>query len=197
AMLWVSSLWTATSGIGCSPTVPPPPKWPTLTAADVADRALQEFDANHDGKLDATELKQAPGLRAALATMDSNHDGVLTREEIVARVGKWLESPQSVAARRVSVFLDDQPLDGATVTFEPEKCMGPDYQPCTGVSKGGRCLPQGSNSDHAGLYVGLYRVRVSKQVDGKETIPARYNTQTELGLEAAPDVPAAIHLTSQ
>jgi hypothetical protein len=39
-----------------------------------------------------------------------------------------------------------------------------------------------------GVYLGLYRVKVSKQVGGRETIPARYNSQTELGCEVATDI---------
>ena len=35
--------------------------------------------------------------------------------------------------------------------------------------------------------MGFYRVRISKQVNGKEAIPARYNTSTTLGIEVAPD----------
>ena len=36
---------------------------------------------------------------------------------------------------------------------------------------------------------GLYKVRISKIVDGKETIPDRYNKDTEFGLEVAQDNP--------
>jgi hypothetical protein len=40
-----------------------------------------------------------------------------------------------------------------------------------------------------GIQVGLYRVKISKMVGGKETIPRKYNDQTTLGQEAALDVP--------
>ena len=36
-----------------------------------------------------------------------------------------------------------------------------------------------------GIYVGLYRIRISKVVAGKEIIPKRYNVETVLGREAA------------
>ena len=36
---------------------------------------------------------------------------------------------------------------------------------------------------------GFYRVRISKVVDGKETVPAKYNTETILGHEEADDIP--------
>ena len=38
------------------------------------------------------------------------------------------------------------------------------------------------------IYVGLYKVRISKKVNGRETLPARYNTQTELGREVATQI---------
>jgi hypothetical protein len=47
-----------------------------------------------------------------------------------------------------------------------------------------------SSDTPAGLALGLYRIRVSKMVDGKETIPARYNTETTLGQEVSMDDPA-------
>jgi len=38
-----------------------------------------------------------------------------------------------------------------------------------------------------GAQLGLYKVRISKIVNGKETIPPRYNTETILGQEVAYD----------
>ena len=56
--------------------------------------------------------------------------------------------------------------------------------------------------DYPGIYVGLYRVRISKKVNGKETLPARYNTETELGREIATNIRDSrgnimFHLTSK
>jgi hypothetical protein len=42
--------------------------------------------------------------------------------------------------------------------------------------------------DYPGIYVGLYRVRISKKANGKETITARCNPETELGREVATDI---------
>jgi hypothetical protein len=43
-----------------------------------------------------------------------------------------------------------------------------------------------------GVQPGLYRVEVSKMVDGKETIPSKYNTETTLGVEVAQGSPVMI-----
>jgi hypothetical protein len=38
-----------------------------------------------------------------------------------------------------------------------------------------------------GCHLGVYRVRISKKdAQGRETVPARYNTQTQLGIEVGP-----------
>ena len=37
------------------------------------------------------------------------------------------------------------------------------------------------------VHCGFYDLRISKVVDGKETIPEKYNRKTTLGYEIAPD----------
>jgi hypothetical protein len=43
-----------------------------------------------------------------------------------------------------------------------------------------------------GLQLGFYKVRISKQVGGKESIPAIYNSETTLGQQISPDDPALL-----
>jgi hypothetical protein len=42
----------------------------------------------------------------------------------------------------------------------------------------------------SGVHFGLYKVRISKLSNGQETLPARYNTETELGQEVSYDDPS-------
>ncbi len=66
--------------------------------------------------------------------------------------------------------------------------MGSASQPATGTSNAyGNAELRVAGKPGASF--GLYKIRVSKLVGGKETIPARYNSSTELGLEFAPDAP--------
>ena len=181
----------ALAGGGCSGG-PSPPKWPELKPADVAHRAMEQYDANHDGKIDAQEIKKSPALEVAAATMDPGREGFLTEAKIADRVSAWRKSPGPVMTQLATVLLDDKPLDGATVTFEPEKFMGPAYHPTSAVTtKAGNCSPPGDDPEFPGLHLGLYQVTISKKVAGQETIPASYNTQTTLGVEIAPDAPGA------
>ena len=39
-----------------------------------------------------------------------------------------------------------------------------------------------------GMHLGLYQVKISKQVNGKEMVPPMYNQATTLGQEVAADV---------
>ena len=92
------------------------------------------------------------------------------------------------------MLLDGAPLEGATVTFEPEPFLGPNVATASGqTGKNGATImmiaadngnPQGQRK--AGVHYGLYKVRISKPVGGKESLPARYNVNSELGVEIGP-----------
>ena len=88
-----------------------------------------------------------------------------------------------------------QAARGASVTFEPEPFLGDEIQRAVAKTDmfgtGGPSIPKELRPDPTtppGIQFGLYRVKVSKVVGGKELIPRRYNEETILGQEAAPDV---------
>lgn len=189
-------------GLGCSRR-PRPPKWPKLKPAQAARKAMEQYDTNRDGKLDAEELKQSPPLADAMipfewedhSPIDANGDGELTEKEIRERMAAWLRGHMVVCTQSTAVTLDGKDLEGATVTYEPEEFLGPAVQPTSDVTgQYGYCYPPGQDEKFPGIYIGLYRVRISKIVDGKETIPERYNTKTILGKEIADDAPSTHRL---
>jgi hypothetical protein len=152
---------------------------------------MARYDADGDGKIDAEELKQSPPLAEALETTDADGDGALTEKEIVDRIDAWSESGTNVVNQSTLVTLDGNPLEGATVTYEPEEFLQPPLESSSGVTaENGYAEVAGQDPNYPGLYLGLYRVRISKMVDGRETIPARYNTETILAKEIAPDAPS-------
>ncbi len=174
---------------GCSH-VPPRPARPSFDPVSAARAAMVQYDHNGDGKIDANERKECPARLQAMDLMDVNHDGALTLDEITARMQKWKESPAVVINGSTQVLLDGQPLVGATVTYEPEKFMGPAYQTASGVTDSvGFADIKGQDPKYPGLYLGLYRVRISKVQGGRESLPSRYNTETILAREVAPDLP--------
>ncbi|HLJ97150.1 MAG TPA: EF-hand domain-containing protein [Gemmataceae bacterium] len=161
---------------------------PTYTPDESAKQALAEYDTNHDGFLDAKELERCPALKNNLDTMDSDGNQRLSAEEIAARIQVYQESQVALKAVACRVQLDGKPLQGASVTFVPEKFMGTSIRPASGVSdeRGGvQLMVEGEK--YPGAQPGLYRVYVSKKnASGQETIPARYNQDTTLGAEVYP-----------
>jgi hypothetical protein len=159
-----------------------------VSPRDAADQALGEYDANKDGALDAKELEACPGMLAALKRIDKDGDGRLTADEIADRLTMFQgQGMQADAA--VEVTLDGRPLNGATVTLVPETFMGPGVKPASTVTdEMGTGYFKTEGSEYVQVALGYYRVQVSKKVQGKEVVPAKYNTKTVLGQEVSPDV---------
>ncbi len=169
---------------------------PSISASGSAQQAMKLYDTDGDGFLAETELEAVPGLKAAIATLDTDKDSKVSAEEIAERIRTWQSSQIGVARVLCSVTLNGQPLGDATVTFEPESFLGDQIQPGDGVTDAyGAAYPRIPKDKRPlpdmppGLQLGFYRVKVSKPVGGKETIPAMYNTETTLGQQIAPDDP--------
>jgi hypothetical protein len=169
---------------------------PALSPSDAADKALAEYDTNHDRLLDAGELEKCPPLKNSLEKFDRNGDGKLSAEEIAERFKLYRQSRIGLMTVVCQVYLDNHPLGGATVTFVPEIFLGPAFKPARGVSAEDGSVPllaEGQTIE--GVPCGLYRIEVSKKdTAGRELIPARYNAQTTLGQEVAPDMRGAVLL---
>jgi hypothetical protein len=173
----------------------PPRTAPPIIDADAAGKqAIATYDTDGDGAISGKELDNCPGIKDALEFYDVNHDGKITGAAIAARIREWQESKVGTAATKVRVLLDGAPLEGATVTFEPEPFLGPNVAAASGeTAKNGATImmiagdsvnPQSQRK--SGVHYGLYKVRISKPLGGKESLPARYNTNTELGVEIGP-----------
>jgi hypothetical protein len=170
---------------------------PALAPEAAGQAALEEYDTNGDGFLDGPELESCPALLAALKAIDKDGDGRLSAREIADRVAFYKESRVGLMTIACHVTLDGRPLVGATVKLIPEKFLGPEVKPADGLSdEKGRVQLQIDGEDLPGVHCGLYRVEVSKtNVKKQETLPARYNTQSVLGVEVAPGMRNGITLT--
>lgn len=174
---------------------------PEIKAEKSAAKAMEMYDGDSNGLLDAEELKKAPGLRAAMKTLDQDGDQQVSESEIADRIRSWQKYKAGLTSILCDVTLDGQPLDGATVTFEPESFLGDDIKTAIGTTTlYGRVSPsipkenRPSPDTPSGLQLGLYRVRVSKKTSGgEERIPAKYNSETILGQQVAADDPAVIN----
>ena len=151
---------------------------------------MELYDTDGDGSIDATELEAAPALRAAMRQLDTNGNGSVDAAELAARIEAWEESKIGLAPVQCSVKLDGRPLIGAEVVYETEPYLADAIPTAIGkTNKFGRAkmsIPKDQRptaDTPPGVRFGLYKVRISVLKDGKETIPARYNSDTTLGQE--------------
>lgn len=171
-------------------------KQPGIDASQAGKLAMDEYDTNHDGKVAGDELEKVPSFKEALSRLDTDGDGGVSADEIAARVNAWKAMETGMTSAHVHVTLDGQPLAGALVVFEPEAFLGDEIKKATGTTNQfGDVAPAIAKEDRAnptlpgGIHFGLYKVRISKQAGGKETIPARYNSETTIGQEVSYDDP--------
>jgi hypothetical protein len=171
--------------VGCSKSGLTVPK---VDAEAAAKQALAEYDRNHDNYLDAEELERCPALKHCLKAADKDRDGRLSRQEIADHIATYYQTATARIVISCQVRLNGKPLPGARVTYVPEKFLGPDIKPASGVSdRTGRLDLQTEGSETPGMHCGLFRVQISKKdASGRELLPKRYNTATTLGREVAP-----------
>lgn len=168
---------------------PQAPAFPRIDPQAAATDAVRLYDRNDDGLLDADELAESPPLAASVKRLDKDGDGAVSAGEIRGRIEEWLNSGASLVGAIAQVTLDGAPLGGAEVTVEPEPFLGAAYAPATSrTDADGVATFTGHDPRLPGLHLGYYRVRISRRTDaGEESLPTRYNSQTELGVEVAGD----------
>lgn len=167
--------------LGCSSASPV--KVTTLNPKNTADRALAEYDQNKDGYLDEKELERCPGLKAALPFFDKDQDGRLSREELESGFDLMQKLHAGLVATGCRVYLDGEPVAGVQVVLEPEPLLKDQLKPAQGITdESGRAQLQVEGAPVPGCNPGLYRVRISREENGQEIFPERYNKKTQLGL---------------
>ena len=172
---------------------------PAIDAVQAGKDAIQQYDTNGDGLIGGDELNKAASIKAALAKIDQDNDKQVSAEEITARINAWKESKIGITSLACRVSIDGKPAEGATVTFIPEKFLGPAVKPAKGiVSPQGMAMltvddPALAAKRIQGAQCGLYRVEITSD---KKSIPAKFNTDTTLGEEVAQDAAWAMRGTA-
>jgi|YNPBryunderm2012_1023409.scaffolds.fasta_scaffold00364_4 hypothetical protein len=174
---------------GCFGRGPARVRPPSIDASSAGREAIRQYDTNGDGVVKGEELDKAPSLKAALKKLDTNGDGGVDAGEVTARIRQWQDSKVGKMGVSCIVTFNKKPLAGAKVTLEPEKFLGGNMKICVGITDqhGATSLTEEGVTDLPGCPPGFYLVRISKQEGGKELLPAKYNTQTILGVEIALD----------
>jgi hypothetical protein len=150
--------------------------------------AVEKYDKSGDGLLDEAELKACPALLRELRFYDESKDKKLTADEIGAVIKDMYGQGAGMTALSCTVNLDGAPLSGATVRFIPESFLGPEIKEAKGVTDSAGAAALGIPPDelpkelsrHSLMRTGIYRVEITHPT---KTIPAKYNTETELGFE--------------
>ncbi len=164
---------------------------PSLNPQSASEQALQEYDTNHDGALVGPELENCPGVKAGLPVIDLDRDNRVTAAEIAARIQAYIDDKTALMMMAGRITLNGQPLSGAQVTLVPEKFMGPAVKPAKGTTDAsGYCVASIEGEELSGVHCGIYRIQISKQANGKELVPARYNSKSILGTDVGVQSPS-------
>lgn len=156
---------------------------PNINAADAGKKAIEQYDANKDGKISGDELAKCP----ALNDLAGKNKGEVTAENITDVIKSWQSTKTGRFPYSCVVLHNGKPLDGAAVTLVPEKFLGIDSKSWSGSGKSDKSgtvelsIPVATPEEATGIPFGFYRVEITKE---GENIPAKYNTETTLGVMA-------------
>jgi hypothetical protein len=177
ALLAVSSFLAANVGCDLGPSRISAPK---VSASAAGAEAIAMYDTNHDGKISGDEFKQCPSLR------DIAKDDAVTADMIAQVISTWQKGKIGRLPVIIKILRNGMPLNKAAVTLAPEKFMGKDIQKATGPTDATGLakisVPTRGPGEPQGASPAFYRIEVTR--DG-ESVPAKYNMETILGLRAA------------
>jgi hypothetical protein len=162
----------------------------SINADTAGQEAIKMYDANKDGKISGAELDKVPALAKGLANFRpplTKETGV-TAADITNRIKQWQATKTNRMGFTSFVNRNGKPLNGAKVKFVAEKFMGANIPEATGTvgpeGSAAMSFPTSGPEDPPGVAPGYYRVEITMD-DG--SLPAKYNTQTTLGVEVCPD----------
>jgi hypothetical protein len=178
---------------GCSRT-PDEFEAPKVDADSAAAQAIEMYDSNGDKALSKSELAKCPGVLGKLALYDRNNNGSVEQEEIRVRISELLKYGTGGTTLSARVDFNGNPLRGATVVLEPEPYLGDQIQTAEGVTNGAGAtdlgIPPEFVPEHLrrikSVHYGTFKVRITHP---SISIPAKYNTETQLGYETEPGNP--------
>jgi hypothetical protein len=178
--------------VGCS-SAPERFMAPKVDTEAAAAEAIELYDASGDGALSREELIKCPGMLSKLAVYDQNNNSSVEQDEIAAHLGRLLNRTGGTQLT-ATVMHKGRPLSGATVVLEPEPYLGDTIRAAQGVTNGAGSaelgIPPEFVPEHLkrikSVHYGTFKVRITHP---SLAIPAKYNTETELGYETEPGKP--------
>ena len=189
ALLRLSSiLLVALIGCGSAPTG-------GISALDpelAAQAAIDEFDRNQDGVLSKPELNGCRGILSAWNRFDTDRSNDISLAEVAARITTIQSLPRTNMFASCQIFMDGKPLPDAVIRLQPAEYQLGAVRPAIGkTAVNGSCVllfddESQTEAERANLGIdsGIYRVEITH---ASLAIPAKYNSQSELGIELALD----------
>jgi hypothetical protein len=161
---------------------------PQIDAAQAASAAVEQYDSDNDQSISQSESAACPALAGSFQLYDANKNGLVSKGEIESRLKAMLGSGIGRMPCMCVVYAgdSDRPIEGAKVRVIPESFLAEAVQPGEGVTNArGIAKPVTVDAPPGlpGIEMGLYRVQITHDT---VKIPARYNSQTELGFELSP-----------
>jgi hypothetical protein len=163
------------------------PPMPEVDAEKAAKLALNQYDTDHDGKIDGEEMLTSSAFRVASEAIDTDRDRAISAEEIATRINAWQASGAARIAIVCKVTYQGKPLADAEVRLIPEDCLRPQTPIALGRTDSRGLAKLGIPADGdavKGVAPGFYRVEITKA--GVE-LPERYHMKTLLGTEISLD----------
>jgi hypothetical protein len=162
---------------------------PKVDPDAAAAEAISLYDMNGDKSLSQDELLKCPGMRGHLAIYDKNKDNQIEQDEIAARLTDLFKNGAGATQVISLVKYKGKPLSGAEVVFEPEPYLGNEVQAARGTTNGAGSVDLGIPPEYLpkhlsrvkAVHFGTFKVRVTHP---SIPIPAKYNTETEIGYES-------------
>lgn len=178
---------------GCSRT-PGRFEAPDVNTESAAVQAIELYDSNGDKALDKKELAKCPGILSKIDLYDQNTNGGVEQSEIAQRLSDLLKYGTGGTGLTAQVSLNGSPLRGAIVVLEPEPFLGDEVQTAQGITDGAGWATLGIPPEYVperlrhlkSVHYGTFKVRVTHPTIA---IPAKYNTETQLGYETEPGNP--------
>ena len=154
-----------------------------LDPAAVGQKAIELYDADKSGGIEAAELKKSPALENALGRIDANKDGAILPTKSRHASSSIKSNPTS--CRSSCDWSAAAPVSGASVMLTPDPVLGEGTVAFQGVSdeSGSVALAPPEGISLPGFPVGLYTVKVTGPLDATK------------GCEVAEDVPESLRMT--
>ena len=139
----------------------------SVSGSSVAGAAMEQYDADGDGFLAATELAACPALD--LASFDSDGDQKISEQELEDRFEQLFSGGAPLVNMTCTVVDGRRRLAGVNVEFVPEQFLGSSFRPATGVTDDNGIamiaiadeeLPEAQRGFQL-CQVGVYRIKLS------------------------------------